>query len=115
MDYFNRDSAAGVTEHTGFPNPATDSHMISLDISQLLIKHPASTFFMRLSGNTWEDRGMFDNDLIIIDRSLDPKVTDTVIWWEGDSFIISNYSAVPDATPIWGIVTHVIHSMRGES
>lgn len=105
----------GVVEHTGFPNPATDSHMVSLDISKRLIKHPASTFFMRISGNEWEDRGIFDGDLIIIDRSLDPKITDSVIWWEGENFVISSYSVVPNSTPIWGVVVHVVHSMRSES
>ena len=112
MDYFNSDSVDAITEHTGFPNPATDSHIVSLDIAKLLIKHPASTFFMRMAGNKWETRGIFDADLIIIDRSLDPKITDTIIWWEGDSFVISGQPVIPKATPVWGVVTHIIHGLR---
>lgn len=112
MDFLNQTPGTGVTEHTGFPNPATDSHIASLDIGRELIKHPASTFFMTIAGNKWEERGIFHGDLIIIDRSLDAKKTDTVIWWEGEAFVISKHSAVLESSPIWGVVTHVIHGLR---
>ncbi len=99
----------GVSEHTGFPNAATDRSLATLDLNTLLIKHPVSTFFMRIRGNEWEDRGIFDKDIMLIDRALSPRSIDLVIWWQEDTFMISKLQAVPAQTEIWGVVTTVIH------
>ena len=57
----------------GFPSPA-DAHLdANLDIEKLLITHPASTFFMRVSGADLEKEGVFDQDLLVVDRSLKPS------------------------------------------
>lgn len=56
----------------GFPSPASD-YMESFDLSQELIKHPASTFFAKVEGESMKDACILDGDLIIIDRSLEPQ------------------------------------------
>jgi DNA polymerase V len=101
-----------VTEHRGFPNPATDTNITPLDLTKLLIKHPLSTFFMRIEGSTWENFGIFDGDLTIIDRSLNPKSTDLVIWWDETSFVISKFHKLPLDTTAWGVITNIIHRYR---
>lgn len=107
--------AKGVSEHTGFPNAGTDSSLTSLDLPKLLIKNPASTFFMRVRGNGWQEQGIFDNDIVVIDRSLEPRKNDLLIWWAGDSFVFGNLSQLPEDTPHWGVIRSTIHFYRSES
>lgn len=108
----NNQDLPGVSEKTGFPNPATDTNIISIDLPSLLIKHPASTFLMRLAGNNWESQGLYDGDVIIIDKALAPRPQDTVVWWDGEEFCVSRYSQLPARTAPWGVVTSCIHRYR---
>ncbi len=102
----------GVTEHTGFPNPATDSTLTSLQIGELLVQHPASTFFMEIDSSIWEKYGIFAGDIAIIDRSLSPKVSDLTVWWKDDYFTLARSRHVPLDTTPWGVVTSIIHRYR---
>lgn len=104
----------GVSEHTGFPNPATDTSLRSLDLHKLLVAHSASTYFFRVRGNSWESAGVFDGDLAIIDRALNPRQGDTIIWWNADTekFNISSYKDLPGDAMLWGVVTSTIHQHR---
>lgn len=105
----------GVSEKTGFPNAGTDTSLSSLDLGKLLIQNPSSTFFMRLRGNTWENRGVYDGDVAVIDRALFPLPADLVIWWGGESFALGKSSDVPEEIEIWGVVTNIIHQLRKRS
>lgn len=104
----------GVSVHTGFPNPATDQSLHTLDFNQLLIEHTASTYMFRVRGNEWEGAGVFDNDIAVVDRALDPKKNDVVLWWDeaAGEFAISRYSAAPKEGSCWGVVTATIHQFR---
>lgn len=102
----------GVSEKTGFPNAGTDSSLTSLDLAKLLIQNPWSTFFMRLRGDEWQDRGVYDGDVVVVDRALAPRATDLVIWWGGETFAIGPPKHVPEDTEAWGVVTTVIHRYR---
>lgn len=106
--------ADGVSEHTGFPNPATDTSLRSLNLNELLIAHSASTYFFRVRGNNWEASGVFDGDIAVIDRSLTVRKSDTVVWWNHDSgqFSISPCSKVTKEAVVWGVVTATIHQFR---
>ena len=103
---------AGVATHTGFPNAAIGAHTKQLDITGALIKHPVATYLMRLDSDEWSDLGMYAGDLVVIDRSLQPRPTDTIVWWQGEEFVMSHKSKVPIDTPTWGVVTAVIHQLR---
>ena len=114
---YNEDSMReqqGVSVHTGFPNPATDASLRSLDLNQLLINHSASTYFFRVEGNNWEPSGVFDGDIAIVDRALGPRKTDIVIWWDQhtEHFNISACKLVPEGATVWGIITSTIHQFR---
>ncbi|HYH75716.1 MAG TPA: S24 family peptidase [Candidatus Saccharimonadales bacterium] len=104
----------GVSVHAGFPNPATDQSLHSLDFNQLLIQHTASTYMFRIEGSQWEDAGVFDGDIAIVDRALDPRKTDTVVWWQDgpEAFAVSPYKQVPTGATVWGVVTASIHQFR---
>ena len=105
--------ASGVSEHTGFPNAATDQRLTALDLSKLLVRHPSSTFYMRVDGDSGVAEGIYANDIMVIDRSLAPKQHDLVIWWD-DAFIIGRASKLPEGITPWGVVTFVIHQQRGK-
>jgi DNA polymerase V len=63
----------------GFPSPADDHLDRDLDLHELLIQHPAATYYVRLSGDSMLGAGLYDGDILIVDRSLEPKHTDIVI------------------------------------
>jgi hypothetical protein len=102
----------GVSVHDGFPNPATDASLQTLDLNKLLIKNGVSTYFMRIAGDDWRKAGIFDGDVAVIDRAVAPRRTDLVIWCEGSDFMISPRHALPIGKQMWGVVTSVIHMYR---
>ncbi len=115
----------------GFPNPAEEANLAGLSLHDLVIKRPASTFFMRVSGQIqiW---GIFKNDLLIIDKSLDPQPGDLVVAWHNGEFkigqvgvkgsvraLLSSQGEVLADTisgqdlQIWGVITYNLHSHKG--
>jgi hypothetical protein len=104
----------GMSVHAGFPNPAADMSLGNLDINKLLITNVSSTYIFRVLGDGWEDMGIFDRDIAIIDRSLSAHKSDIVVWWGNDSekFNISICSQVPEGIQIWGVITATIHQFR---
>jgi len=107
----------GVSVHTGFPNPAIDGRLSGLDLNQLLIQHAASTYMFRVRGSEWEDSGVFDGDIAVVDRALDPRKTDVVLWWAGQAgeFCISKYNTMPQGATLWGVITATIHQFRSSA
>ncbi len=63
----------------GFPSPAQDYIEQTLDLNKLCIKHPAATFFVRVEGDSMIEVGIYSNDILVVDRSLQAKQGDTVI------------------------------------
>lgn len=57
----------------GFPAPADDLIERALDINDLVVKNPASTFFVRVQGDSMEGAGIFSDDVLVVDRSIAPK------------------------------------------
>lgn len=102
----------GVSIHAGFPNAAVGSHARTLDLTKLLIRHPATTFLMRLDNNTWSLYGMFAGDIVVVDRSIRPHRQDVVIWTQRDEFIMTKLNDMPADTPLWGTVSSVIHQFK---
>lgn len=116
----------------GFPSPADDYIETALDLNEHLIKHPNATFFVRVSGESMINAGIYDQDVLIVDRSLTPKQSDIVIAvldgeltvkrlkLEGEKITLlpenPDYPAIPITKvmsfTIWGVVTTVIHSVR---
>jgi SOS-response transcriptional repressor LexA len=102
----------GVAVHTGFPNPAIDASLKDLDLNQLLIAHSASSYMMRIGGDSWQHLGIFNTDIAIIDRSLTAHQNDIVVWWHEDTFMLSHLSQVPKQATVWGMVTSTIHIFK---
>ncbi len=62
----------GSNVRAGFPSPADDYLQKRVDLNEELIDHPAATFFVRVTGDSMVDAGIYDNDTLIVDRSLTP-------------------------------------------
>ncbi len=115
----------------GFPSPADDYIEGKLDLNRHLIKHPAATFFVRVTGDSMLDAGIHSRDILIVDRSLeaiDGNVIVAVL--DGELTVKRLYKrnnvlrllpANKDYQPIeiqaqqsfeiWGVVTNVIHAL----
>lgn len=114
----------------GFPSPAMDFEDIAIDLNKELIKNPPTTFFGRVKGNSMRDAGIFNNDLLIIDKSLPISNNKIAVCYIDGEFTIKRVTIEKDCvwlipenesykpikvTPdseliIWGIIIHSIKS-----
>ena len=67
------------TVSAGFPSPADDYIEESLSLDELLIKHPSATYMVKAQGNSMIGAGIYDGDVLIIDRALTAVTGDIVI------------------------------------
>lgn len=114
----------------GFPSPAQDYIDASIDLNKELVKHPASTFFGRVSGDSMIDAGLHDGDIIVIDKSIKPQNGNIAVCFIDGEFTVKyielhkdhimllpandKYSPIK-VTPennfiVWGIVTYCIQN-----
>ena len=114
----------------GFPSPADDYIENNLSLSELLIRNHLSTFLMKTSGDSMMDVGINDGDILVVDRSIEPKNRDIVIAilegnltvkrllfkTKGSVVLKSENTAykdikIPESADleIWGVVTSAIH------
>ena len=63
----------------GFPSPADDHMEGKLDLNTYLVKHPTATFFVKASGDSMVGAGIHDGDILVVDRSLEPRQGQVVI------------------------------------
>lgn len=57
----------------GFPAPADDLVEKALDINDLVVENPASTFFVRVRGDSMEGAGIFTGDVLVVDKAVEPR------------------------------------------
>ena len=115
----------------GFPSLADDYMEGKLDLNTHLIKHPAATFFVRATGESMLKAGIHPGDLLVVDRSLEPKHGKIIIaaldghltvkrlyQKDGKMALLPENDAFKPIpiTPevdmvIWGVVTNVVHSV----
>jgi DNA polymerase V len=105
----------GVSIHSGFPNPASDRRgqsALALDLNQLVLKNPASTYLFRVEGHSYADQGIYDGDIAVIDRALEPRPQDLILACQDDNFMICKTRQLLPDTQLWGVVTATIHKHR---
>jgi len=56
----------------GFESPAKEYEQQALSLDNILIPHPSATYLARACGEAMEGAGIFDQDLLIIDRAETP-------------------------------------------
>jgi DNA polymerase V len=79
---------ATVPVAAGFPSPADDYLEGRLDLNEYFIRHPAATFYVRVSGDSMRGAGIFDGDLLIVDRSAECSDGSIVVARLGDEFTL---------------------------
>ena len=116
----------------GFPSPATDYVEDDVDLNAHLIKNIPSTFLIRVQGKSMNTIGIHDGDLLVVDRSLNPKNFSTVIASVNEELVVKNFVKEKNQSfltsgskksndkinltenPeifIWGVVTYAIHAL----
>lgn len=63
----------------GFPSPAEDFSDGSLDLHEFLVESPPSTFFLRVEGDSMRDAGIFEGDILVVDRGRKAVHGSTVV------------------------------------
>jgi DNA polymerase V len=63
----------------GFPSPAADHIEARLSADDYLVKNPTATYFVRVKGDSMINAGIFDNDVLVVDRSLEPSIGDIIL------------------------------------
>ena len=114
----------------GFPSPAENYVDRKIDLNQELIKHPSSTFFVKVEGDSMQDAGIYSGNTLIVDRSLDATNGAIIVAVVNGEFTVKRiqkikgkYFLVPENNKyqpleitkemdfsIWGVVVHAIHS-----
>jgi DNA polymerase V len=64
---------AGDVVKAGFPSPALDFPGERIDLIKTLVTHPQATFLLRVSGDSMRDAGIFDDDVLVVNRALRPR------------------------------------------
>ncbi len=115
----------------GFPSPAMDFTESSIDLNKVLVENPIATFYVQVEGNSMIDAGIQDKDLLVVDRSLEPRNNKIAICLLDGEFTVKrirlennelflmpenpNYQPIQvteeNQLIIWGIVTYVIKKL----
>lgn len=112
----------------GFPSPAEDLGAQPIDLTRELISHPQATFLLRARGTSMVEAGIFDNDILVVDRAIPPRHGQIVVAVLEGEFTVKTLirrgasvrlqaanPAFADIVPapgqsleIWGVVTAAI-------
>lgn len=76
-----------VSVPAGFPSPAQDYIAKRIDLNDLLVKHPASTFYVRAEGDSMSP-SINDGDLLVVDRNAEVVTGSIVLACLNDEFCI---------------------------
>lgn len=115
----------------GFPSPAEEYLEGTLDLNKLLIRRPAATFFVRVVGDSMTGAGIHSQDLLVVDRSLEPTSGRVIIAVLNGELTVKRLQISPTGVylvaenqlyqpivvteamqfEVWGTVTYVIHSV----
>lgn len=69
----------GTKVAAGFPSPAADHIEARLSADDYLVKNPTATYFVRVKGDSMINAGIFDNDVLVVDRSLEPSIGQIIL------------------------------------
>lgn len=113
----------------GFPSPAADYVEQRIDLNELLVAHPSSTYFVKAAGDSMIDAGISDGDLLVVDSSRTAEHGDIVIAAVEGEFTVkrlqlrptvqlipmnSAYSPIvvgsEDTLDVFGVVTFIVKS-----
>ena len=112
----------------GFPSPAEDLGAQRIDLTTLLVTHAQATYFLKASGHSMIEAGIFDGDIMVVDKAIKPRHGHIVVAVvDGDFTVKRLYQRAgrvklraanvtfPEIVPkegqtieVWGVVTATI-------
>ena len=115
----------------GFPSPAEDYTEPTLDLNRYVTKNPASTFYARITGDSMIGADIHDGDIVVIDKSLEPKDGNIAVCFIDGEFTLkrillakghlwlqpanSKFKPIEITEEnhflVWGIVTHIVKQL----
>ncbi|HHA2338563.1 TPA: translesion error-prone DNA polymerase V autoproteolytic subunit [Enterobacter ludwigii] len=113
----------------GFPSPAADYVEQRIDLNELLVAHPSSTYFVKAAGDSMIEAGISDGDLLVVDSSRTAEHGDIVIAAVEGEFTVKRLQLRPtvqlipmnsaynpivvgceDTLDVFGVVTFIVKS-----
>lgn len=79
----------------GFPSPAAGYIEASIDLNELCISHPSATFLVRAGGLSMIDAGIYPEDLLVVDRSLEAQHCDIIVYAINGEFTVKELCLEP--------------------
>jgi DNA polymerase V len=115
----------------GFPSPAADFTETNIDLNKELSKNQLATFYIKVNGNSMIDAGINDKDILVVDRSIEPRDNKIAVCLVDGEFTVKRIKLEKDCLyllpenkdyqpikiteenqiSIWGIVTYVIKAV----
>lgn len=131
-DSFTRDPQSTISRITGFPSPAEPWRERALRLDDLLILHPATTYFVRAGDDSMRYLGIKARDLVLIDRSLElqdgviilailrgafllrrVRIRGTTLWLETDHPRYPAFAVQPHMQfELWGVALFVVRGVH---
>ena len=119
------------TISAGFPSPSERAHEHRLHIDDLIVRHPEATFFIKMESDAMEGCGLFQGDILVVDKSQEPRHGSIILGFVDDEFVVRRLVRKRDAwylessgseyevrrlqrdvaLVVWGVVTHSVHSL----
>ena len=123
--------ACSWTVAAGFPSPAADYTQQRIDLNNHLIRNKDATYLFRVKGDSMIDAGIYENDILLVDRSINPKHNHIILAQLNNEFtvkklyrkggvikLIAENSIYPpqlikkeDDLIAWGVVTYNLHKL----
>jgi len=121
----------GWTVHAGFPSPAADHAQKRIDINEHLVRNKAATFLFKVKGDSMTGVGIYANDMLVVDRSIEPKHNNIVLAVVNNDFTVKRFYKrggvvklvaenplyppivikEADDFTVWGVVTFNLHKL----
>lgn len=84
------------TVPAGFPSPADDFEEVPLDLNKYLVRHPAATFYARVSGDSMKGDCIEDGDLLVVDKAIKPCDGCIAVCWMDGGFTLKHVKLEKD-------------------
>jgi DNA polymerase V len=115
----------------GFPSPAADHTQKRIDLNDQLVRNKAATFLFKVKGDSMIGAGIYANDMLVVDRSIEPKHNNIVLAVLNNEFTVKRFyrrggvvkliaeSLIyppivikeGDDFSVWGVVTYNLHKL----
>lgn len=113
----------------GFPSPAADYEEQTLSIDELVDLRTPHVYLARVDGDSMTGAGVYDGDVLVINRALEPRSGDVVVAYVDGGMTVKRLQVTPagvwlqpespgyrpipvtESLHVWGVATHNLHRL----